>query len=111
MRSIAQEYDWPDLVTAERDVVKLARPDDYAGLYEARTGVQFRIIATEDGLLLKHGAQSPLPIYPSSEVDFFIPALNTAIRFEMDREKRITGLVISQRGLELKAGKRADAEM
>lgn len=111
MRALAQEYEWPHTLPKEKTPVGLANLQDYAGLYATKGGMQFRVNIPGDGLILQYGQQTPLPIFPSSDVEFFTKALNTNIRFEKDDQGDIVALTISQEGNEIKADRQAVAQL
>jgi CubicO group peptidase (beta-lactamase class C family) len=110
MRAIAQEYEWPNALPQEKKTVKLANIHKYAGLYATKAGMQFRVISQDDRLMLQYGQQSPLPIYPSSETEFFTKALNTNIRFDKDDKADIVALIVSQEGSQIKANRQVTAQ-
>lgn len=107
MHAIAREYEWPNALPKEKTAVSLANINAYTGLYTSKAGTQFRIIAMGAGLMLQHGQQPPLPISPSSEVEFFTKVVNTNIRFEMDDKAGVVSLTVSQEGNQIKADKQA----
>jgi hypothetical protein len=90
--------------------VRLANLHDYAGLYATKAGTRFRVSVINDKLMFQHGQQSPLPIFASSEVEFFTPALNVELRFDKDDKKGIVALTISQEGNQIKADRQAAAQ-
>jgi CubicO group peptidase (beta-lactamase class C family) len=103
MRAIAEEYEWPDALPKEKTPVPVADIHQYVGLYTTKAGTQFRVRALEDGLMLQHGKQTPLPIFPSSEVEFFTKALNVNVGFERDDKGNIIALTLNQEGNRIKA--------
>ena len=105
MQAIAKEYEWPDTLPKEKWVVSLANIHDYAGLYSSKAGMQFRVSVTGDNLMLQYGQQPPLPIFPSSDVEFFTRAVNADIRFEKDDKASVVSLTVSQEGNQIKADK------
>lgn len=107
MHAIAREYEWPNALPKEKTAVSLANINAYTGLYTSKAGTQFRIIAMGAGLMLQHGQQPPLPISPSSEVEFFTKVVNMNIRFEMDDKTGVVSLTVSQEGNQIKADKQA----
>lgn len=109
MHALAEEYGWPDALSKKKTPVRLANLHDYTGLYVTKTGMQFRVSVTDGGLLLQHGQQPTLPIFPSSELEFFTPALNTNFRFEKDDQARVAALTLSQEGNQIKAERQAMA--
>jgi CubicO group peptidase (beta-lactamase class C family) len=110
MQALAQEYEWPDALPKEKTPISLANIQKYAGLYATKAGMQFRVIVLDGSLILQHGQQSPLPISPSSEVEFYTKALNTTIRFERDDKGDIVALTLNQEGNQIKADRQALAQ-
>src|SRR6185436_15328687 len=98
MRAIAKEYEWPDALPKEKTAVPLANLQDYTGLYSSKAGTQYRISVMDNNLVFQYGQQPPLPIFASSDVEFFTPALNTEIRFEKDSQTGVVALTVSQEG-------------
>jgi CubicO group peptidase (beta-lactamase class C family) len=110
MRALGEAYEWPEALSKEKTAVRLANLHDYAGLYATKAGTQFRVSVINDKLMFQHGQQSPLPIFASSEVEFFTPALNVELRFDKDDKKGIVALTISQEGNQIKADRQAAAQ-
>ena len=110
MRAIAKEYDWPDSLPKEKVVVSLAHIRDYAGVYSSKAGTQFRVSVRGDNLMFQYGQQPPLPIFPSSDVEFFTKAVNTNIRFEKDNKACVVSLTVTQEGNQIKADKQVTEE-
>jgi len=111
MRAIAKEYGWPDALSKEKTAVSLANIQDYTGLYSSKAGTQFRISHMGDSLVLNYGQQSPLPIFPSSEVEFFTNAINATIRFEKEDNAGVVSLTINQEGNQIKADKQVTEQV
>jgi CubicO group peptidase (beta-lactamase class C family) len=109
MRALAQEYEWPDALPKEKTPIRLANIQKYAGLYATKAGMQFRVSVIGEGLMLQHGQQTPLPIFPLSELEFFTNALNAAIHFERDDKADIVALTVRQESNQIKAEKQAVA--
>ena len=109
MRSLGEAYEWPEALPKEKTVVRLANAHDYAGLYATKSGTQFRVSVKGDALTLQHGQQPPLPIFASSDVEFFTPALNVDLRFDKDDKASIVALTVSQEGNQIKAEKQGAA--
>lgn len=110
MQAIGQEYEWPNALPKEKTVVSLANIQDYTGLYLSKAGTQFLISVMGDNLMLHYGQQPPLPIFPSSEVEFFTRALNADIRFERNDKVGVVSLTVSQEGNQIKADKQVTAD-
>jgi hypothetical protein len=62
----------------------------------------------DDILTLQYGQQPHLPIFPSSEVEFFTKAINANIWFEKDTNENIISLTLSQEGEKIKAKKQVE---
>jgi CubicO group peptidase (beta-lactamase class C family) len=105
MQAIATEYEWQDAVPKEKMPISLGNVHDYTGLYVSDTGMQFRVSAVSDLLMLQHGQQQPLPIFPSSEVEFFTKVINADISFEKDDKADVVSIIFSQEGKQIKANK------
>jgi CubicO group peptidase (beta-lactamase class C family) len=103
LRAIGQEYDWPEILPAEKAVVDLPTADRYAGRYAAESGVEFSIANLGGTLALQFAQQPALPLLPTSELDFFSRALNTRVAFEQNADGRIARLIVSQDGNTIKA--------
>ena len=110
MRALGEAYAWPEALPKEKTPVHLANLHDYAGLYATKSGTQFRVSVAGDALTLQYGQQPPLPIFPSSETEFFTPALNVDIRFDKDDKAGIVALTFSQEGNQIKVGKQAESD-
>ena len=105
MQAIAREYEWPNASSKTKVATNLENSQAYTGLYSAKAGTQFRVSLMGGGLVLQTGQQPPLPIFPSSEVEFFATAVNTSLRFEKDDKARVVSLTISQDGHQITADK------
>lgn len=66
-------------------------------------GLEFCVSEAKEGLTLGYEGQPPLFIYPTSPVEFFTPALNVVVRFELDNSAHASALVILQNGNQMKA--------
>ena len=103
LHATAIEYDWPEAVPEQKKAALISNPGDYTGIYTAKAGTQFKVTLDGESLLLQYQQQTPLPIFPASEAEFFTHALNTTIRFEKDGDARICSLTITQDGKTIKA--------
>jgi hypothetical protein len=81
LKAIGREYSWPLHRTLP---VATAMPIGitYSGLYRDDDGTTFEISQLTEGLCLQFGHQSPLPLCPASEEEFFATAVNLRVRFE-----------------------------
>jgi CubicO group peptidase (beta-lactamase class C family) len=103
IRSIALEYEWPDVFPQEKPIITLSQIDLYSGLYLTKSGLQFKVINHDENLLLQCGQQTSLPFFPTSELEFFAKAVNTSICFEKDDTGSIVSMTLSQVGQQIKA--------
>ncbi|MBW4686237.1 MAG: serine hydrolase [Komarekiella atlantica HA4396-MV6] len=99
MRSLALEYDWPDVFPPEKTVTTLPQADLYSGLYLTKSGLQFKVMNQHGSLFLQCGQQPPLQFFPTSESEFFAEAVNTSISFEKDDTGNITAMTLYQAGV------------
>ena len=49
------------------------------------------------------GLRNPLPLIPTSELEFFAKAVNVKITFERDGDGNITTMTLSQEGQQIRA--------
>jgi CubicO group peptidase (beta-lactamase class C family) len=103
MRSIALEYEWPDVFPQEKSIVTLLQTDIYSGLYLTKSGLQFKVISHDGNLLLQCGQQPPLQFSPTSELEFFTKLVNTSICFEKDDMGSIVSMTLSQSERQIEA--------
>ncbi|NMG19193.1 serine hydrolase domain-containing protein [Brasilonema bromeliae] len=99
MRSLALEYDWPDVFPQEKPIITLSQTDSYSGLYLTKSGLQFKVMSQDGSLFLQCEQQLPLQFFPTSELEFFAKAANTSISFEKDDTGNITAMTLSQAGV------------
>ena len=96
-QAIAGEYGWPDYVPAH-----VAVPADphvfpaYIGEYQLHAGYTVHVERQGDQLYLHPAGQQPLPLYPSSETEFFAQEINAEVSFVKNAEGDVTGLVLRQ---------------
>ncbi|MBD3886489.1 beta-lactamase family protein [Phormidium tenue FACHB-886] len=113
MRSIALEYDWPNVFPREKSIMTLSQTELYSGLYLTKSGLQFKVINQNGNVFLQCGQQLPLQFFPTSELEFFAKAVNTSIFFEKDNTGNIVAMTLSQAdvmSLRPQAGKQIRAE-
>jgi CubicO group peptidase (beta-lactamase class C family) len=99
IRSLALEYDWPDVFPKEQPIIILPQADLYSGLYLTKSGLSFKVISQNGNVFLHCGQQPPLQFFPTSELEFFAKALNTSISFEKDDTGKIVAMTLSQAGV------------
>jgi hypothetical protein len=100
-KAIGREYGWP--ATPLR-AASIAMPPgiDYAGSYRSEHGVLAEVMQSADGLALRLGGQTPVPLVPGSELEFHAVVLNLFVHFEMESDRTITAMVLTQHGKEIR---------
>lgn len=107
MRTIANEYGWPDRPSIRR----IARIDPrsfdaFAGTYQMPHGA---FVFTREGerLFSQATGQAQVEIFPESERVYFAKSVDAVISFQVDTQGRTSGVVLRQYGQAF-AGKRLD---
>jgi CubicO group peptidase (beta-lactamase class C family) len=100
-KAIGREYGWP--ATPLR-AASIAMPPslDYAGSYSSEHGVLAEVTQSADGLALRLGGQTPIPLTPSAELEFHAVVLNLFVQFEMASDRIITAMVVTQHGKDIR---------
>jgi CubicO group peptidase (beta-lactamase class C family) len=100
-KAIGREYSWP--ATPPR-AASIAMPQgiDYAGSYRSEHDVLAEVTQSADGLALEIGGQTPVPLVPSSEVEFHAVVLNLFVHFEMESDRAVTAMTLMQHGKEIR---------
>ena len=107
LRSIADEYGWPDFghvvrkkITVSQDILK-----QYVGTYQLAPN--FKLMFTlEDGQLMTQATgQNKFPVYAMSETKYFPTVVDAEIEFFKDEKGNVTHLVLKQSGQNMKATK------
>ncbi len=108
MSSVAVAYDWPDFRPAVRTEVKLdhAALARYVGTYQLTP--QFSIAFTLEGdqLMAQATNQPKLPIYPESDREFFLKAVDAEVEFFSDDKGQVSYLILHQNGHQMKGMKK-----
>jgi hypothetical protein len=60
------------------------------------------VTQSADGLALEIGGQTPVPLVPSSEVEFHAVVLNLFVHFEMESDRAVTAMTLMQHGKEIR---------
>ena len=100
-KAIAREYGWP---AALLRAASIAMPPgiDYAGSYRSEHDVLAEVTQSADGLTLRLGGQMPVPLTPSSEVEFHAVVLNLFVHFETESDRAVTAMTLMQHGKEIR---------
>lgn len=106
VRTIAQEYAWPDYFPQRVEVpIDSQIYNAYVGEYEVRSGFSFRMSSRNDGLYLEVTGQAPIALHPSSAINFFTNVTKSEITFTKNEGGKVTGLILKQEQQETKAKK------
>ena len=96
-QAIARAYDWPEYVPAHVAVpVDPHGFADYIGEYQLHRGYNLHIEQQGDQLYLHPAGQQPLPLYPTSDTDFFAQEIHAEVSFVKNAEGAVTALVLRQ---------------
>jgi CubicO group peptidase (beta-lactamase class C family) len=100
-KAIGREYGWP---AAPLRAASIAMPPgiDYAGSYRSEHDVLAEVTQSADGLTLRLGGQMPVPLTPSSEVEFHAVVLNLFVHFETESDRAVTAMTLMQHGKEIR---------
>jgi len=100
-KAIEREYGWP--ATPLR-AASIAMPPgiDYAGSYRSEHDVSVLVTQSADGLALRLGGQTPVPLAPSSEMEFHAVVLNLFVHFETESDRGVTAMTLMQHGKEIR---------
>jgi CubicO group peptidase (beta-lactamase class C family) len=94
VRTIAHEYNWPDLQPKERSIVTL-KPNQlnaFVGYYRVSPESVLVIQRNGDHLVGRTSRQLPHPLYPEGARDFFFTNMDATVEFSVDGQGRTTGL-------------------
>jgi len=114
MRSIANEYGWPDFHSAVRTEVKL--PSDtlkeYVGTYRMGPGpgVYVTIRLNGDQLVSQVAGLDPVPLLAEADNKFFEKLVDADLEFVKDAEGKVSSLVLHQNGEDVSMTRLNDAE-
>jgi len=112
MRSIANEYGWPDFHSAVHTSVKLPTEalKQYVGAYQMRPGLYMTITMSGEQLMSRLGGQDALPIFAEATDRFFPKVVDSEIGFVKDASGKVTTLVLHQNGHDTPMNRLSDAE-
>ncbi|HEX2722433.1 MAG TPA: serine hydrolase, partial [Gemmatimonadaceae bacterium] len=72
--------------------------DRYVGVYELAPNFQLRVTRESSSLFAQATGQTKLQLFPESETEFFLKAVDAQITFVKDAAGSVTGLVLHQNG-------------
>ena len=112
MRSIANEYGWPDFRSAVRTEVKLSSEalKQYVGAYRMRPGVSMTITLNGDQLESQLTGQESVPLFAEASDKFFPKVVLAELDFVRDSGGKVSSLVLHQDGRDLSMPRLNDAE-
>jgi len=108
IHSIAAEYEWPDYHPIVRAVVHVDPKilAQYVGSFELQKGIDLVVTVENGQLMMQVTGQGKIPSHAESETKFFSTMLPVEIEFFKDDQGKVTHLVLSQGGHEMKAQKK-----
>ena len=106
LATIAEEYSWPDYRPAQPMPIDFHDYAPYVGDYEVRPGVQFTVAQRDEHLFLQFIDQPAIQLFPTSETNYFMEAINAEIAFEKSSNNSITKLIFKQNGRNISAEKK-----
>ena len=100
IRAVAREYHWPDFQPLERKVVTVAPKvfDGYAGRYQLEPDFILTFTREGDHFFTQATGQPRDEIFPSSDLDFFLTAVDAQVTFVTDSQGRATEVILHQGG-------------
>jgi len=100
-KAIGREYGWP---AALPRAASIAMPQGiaYAGIYRSENDVVAKVTQSAGGLALEIGGQPPVPLTPSSEVEFHATVVNLFVHFETEIDGVATAMLLMQHGKEFR---------
>jgi hypothetical protein len=112
MRSIANEYGWPDFHSAVRTEVKLSSDalKQYVGSYQMRPGVYMTITLSGDQLVSQLTGQESVPLFAETNDKFFPKVVDAELNFVRDAGGKVSTLVLHQDGRDISMARLNDAE-
>jgi CubicO group peptidase (beta-lactamase class C family) len=95
LRTIAQEYDWPDFAPKEIEVIKVDPEmlDRYSGYYRRGRFTVVSIFRSDDHLTVKMGGRDLGEIYPTSDREWFFTNDPVPLGFVLGSNGNATGFV------------------
>lgn len=112
MRSIANEYGWPDFHPAVRTEVKVSSDalNQYVGSYQMRPGVYMTITVSGDQLASQLTGQESAPLFAEANDKFFLKVVDAELDFVRDPGGKVSSLVLHQDGSDMSMARLNDRE-
>jgi CubicO group peptidase (beta-lactamase class C family) len=111
VRTIAQEYKWPDFAPAVRKVVALDPKiiDAYVGAYQLGPNAIMTITRDADRLFTQLTGQGKVEMRPLSDREFAAMIVDARVTFEVDTQGKVSQLVLHQNSQQRPAPRLDDA--
>ena len=77
----------------------------YVGEYELKPGFILTVTVEKDQLFTQATGQAKIPVYPSSETEFFLKIVEAQLSFVKNEEGKVTQVVLHQGGADVPAKK------
>ena len=112
MRSIANEYGWPDFHSAVRTEVKLSSDalNQYVGAYQMAPGTYMTIALSGNQLVSQLTGQESVPLFAEANDKFFLKVVDAEVDFVKDASGETSSLVLHQNGHDMSMTRLNDAE-
>jgi hypothetical protein len=102
LRTIAYEYKWPDFQPVERTIAKVDPKllDGYVGRYSFQLAPNVVETVTREGnqLYVQLTGQDKLEIFPNSDHEFFLKAVDAQLTFETGADGKVMRVTLHQNG-------------
>lgn len=98
-------YNKPLPVKKERKEIKLpeAQLEKYAGVYEIEEGVTLTVTKEKEQLFVRLTGQNAFPIFPESELLFFLKVVDAQLQFAKDEAGKMISVTLLQNGQQINA--------
>jgi CubicO group peptidase (beta-lactamase class C family) len=112
LRAIAHEYSWPDFQPTERVLAKVDPKifDGYVGSYRLAPTIVETVTRNGDKLYVQLTGQDKLEMFPKSDREFFLIAVDAQLTFEAGTDGRATQVTLHQNGSDYQAPRLSDIE-
>jgi CubicO group peptidase (beta-lactamase class C family) len=112
VRSIANEYGWPDFHSTVRTDVKLSADvlQQYVGVYQMAPGVYMTITLTGNQLISRLTAQESVPLFAEANDRFFAKVVDAELDFVRSASGKVSSLALHQNGRDMSMARLNDAE-
>lgn len=112
MRSIANEYGWPDFHSAMRTEVKVSADilHEYVGAYQMAPGIYLTVALSGDHLAGQLTGQESMPLFAEGNDKFFPKAVDAELEFVKDSGGKVSSLILHQNGHDTSMTRLNDAE-